>query len=236
MKICALTFIAVAFSSILITAGTHIGIPPAKQVAKFERYDLDSGREWQQVTKSDGEIVLGCLHNVESFKSWGSTIPSNIVAQPMRTSLGFRMTTISGKTNLLYFSSGGELLNFPATGLLVIPELNRERLSDIFSNWQKIDQTRIASQPLPCEYRIGSANDGGTLSGIARLFYGDATKWQAIYEVNKSLVRDPNRIYAGTVITIPKLKEGSNKSGAANGNQPLRSETNSTSSAAGSRR
>ena len=36
----------------------------------------------------------------------------------------------------------------------------------------------ILSAPKPCVYKMGTMNDTGTLSGVARLFYGDASKWR----------------------------------------------------------
>lgn len=44
---------------------------------------------------------------------------------------------------------------------------------------------------------------GDNLSKIAKSVYGDATKWKTIYEANKSIIKDPNLIYIGQVLTIP---------------------------------
>jgi hypothetical protein len=238
MKTRSLTsYVAVTLCLILITIEAYAGIPSADQVAKYERFDAERG--WQEVTQAEGKIILGCLRNIDSFASWGSTVPSNIVAQPIRTDLGFRITRTSGSTNLMHFSSRGELLHYPdhcdKKGLLVLPEEGRMRLAQLFAQWREQEHARIVSQPLPCKYRIGSASDGGTLLGIARLFYGDTTKWKIIYEANKSTIRNPNVIYDGTVITIPKLIVASNKKDASTGDLPIRSNTNRTSSAKGSR-
>ena len=45
---------------------------------------------------------------------------------------------------------------------------------------------------------------GDTLWGIARRFYGDGSKCYVIYNANTGVIKNPNLIYAGTVITIPK--------------------------------
>ncbi|MCL2104465.1 MAG: hypothetical protein FWH21_05350 [Kiritimatiellaeota bacterium] len=60
---------------------------------------------------------------------------------------------------------------------------------------------------LPCQYRVGSTEGGDTLSGIAKIFYGDASKWPAIHEANKALIKNPDVIRDGMLITIPKLGE-----------------------------
>lgn len=44
---------------------------------------------------------------------------------------------------------------------------------------------------------------GDTLSGIADTFYGDATKWPTIHQVNQHQVPDPDLIFPGQVLQIP---------------------------------
>jgi len=45
---------------------------------------------------------------------------------------------------------------------------------------------------------------GDTLSSIATKYYGDASKWQMIYEANRYQIQDPNRIVVGQVLRIPQ--------------------------------
>lgn len=44
---------------------------------------------------------------------------------------------------------------------------------------------------------------GDTLWAIAKKFYGDGAKYTAIYNANKSKIKNPNLIYPGQVLTIP---------------------------------
>lgn len=46
---------------------------------------------------------------------------------------------------------------------------------------------------------------GDTLSAIAKKFYGDANKYQAIFEANKPMLKDPDKIYPGQSLRIPPL-------------------------------
>ena len=55
----------------------------------------------------------------------------------------------------------------------------------------------------PCRYEIGSADDGGTLSGVARLFYGDATRYNEIFEANRDILKSPDVVRKGMVLAIP---------------------------------
>jgi len=45
---------------------------------------------------------------------------------------------------------------------------------------------------------------GDTLSAIAKQFYGDANKYQAIFEANREVIKDANLIFPGQKIRIPK--------------------------------
>ena len=45
---------------------------------------------------------------------------------------------------------------------------------------------------------------GDTLSGIAFRYYGHASEWHGLYRVNQSKISDPNLIYVGQVLDVPK--------------------------------
>ncbi len=44
---------------------------------------------------------------------------------------------------------------------------------------------------------------GDSLATIAKLFYGDASLWQPIWEANKMRLQNPSMIAVGQVLTIP---------------------------------
>ena len=44
---------------------------------------------------------------------------------------------------------------------------------------------------------------GDTLSKIAKQHYGDANKWRKIFEANRDVIKDPDRISPGQVFKIP---------------------------------
>ena len=44
---------------------------------------------------------------------------------------------------------------------------------------------------------------GDTLSKISKQFYGDANKYQQIFEANKPMLSSPDKIYPGQVLRIP---------------------------------
>lgn len=46
---------------------------------------------------------------------------------------------------------------------------------------------------------------GDTLSAIAKKYYGNANKYNIIFEANRPMLSDPNRIYPGQKLRIPPL-------------------------------
>jgi nucleoid-associated protein YgaU len=44
---------------------------------------------------------------------------------------------------------------------------------------------------------------GDTLGGIAKQFYGKASKYMRIFEANRDIIDDPDKIYPGQKIRIP---------------------------------
>src|SRR5690606_16607615 len=52
--------------------------------------------------------------------------------------------------------------------------------------------------------RTYTVQKGDTLSAIAKAMYGDASKYPRIFEANKPMLKDPDRIYPGQVLRIPQ--------------------------------
>lgn len=49
-----------------------------------------------------------------------------------------------------------------------------------------------------------TVESGDTLGAIARRFYGNAGKYMVIFEANRPMLEDPDRIYPGQVLRIPE--------------------------------
>ncbi len=53
------------------------------------------------------------------------------------------------------------------------------------------------------EAQFYTVKKGDTLSGIAKQFYGDASKYNTIFEANKPMLSHPDKIYPGQSLRIP---------------------------------
>jgi nucleoid-associated protein YgaU len=49
-----------------------------------------------------------------------------------------------------------------------------------------------------------TVESGDTLGAIAKRFYGNAGKYMTIFEANRPMLEDPNKIYPGQVLRIPQ--------------------------------
>ncbi len=49
-----------------------------------------------------------------------------------------------------------------------------------------------------------TVESGDTLGAIAKRFYGSAGKYMIIFEANRPMLEDPNKIYPGQVLRIPQ--------------------------------
>ena len=54
-------------------------------------------------------------------------------------------------------------------------------------------------------YGIHEVQSGYSLSKIAKLAYGDANKYNKIFEANRDILSDPDKIQPGQKLTIPNL-------------------------------
>lgn len=55
------------------------------------------------------------------------------------------------------------------------------------------------------EAKFHTVVSGDSLSKIAKEYYGDAMKYPVIFEANKPMLSDPDKIYPGQVLRIPHL-------------------------------
>ena len=53
--------------------------------------------------------------------------------------------------------------------------------------------------------KIYEVVSGDSLSKIAKREYGNANEWKRIYEANKDIIKDPDKIYPGQKLKIPPL-------------------------------
>jgi Tfp pilus assembly protein FimV len=78
-------------------------------------------------------------------------------------------------------------VNVPASAIAVVRQIRTDALI-------------THDQPASRSYTV---QPGDTLSSIAQRFYGNAADWTWIYDANESVIRNPNMIYVGQVLSLP---------------------------------
>lgn len=118
------------------------------------------------------------------------------------------MSTLTAQSNrFLYTVQPGDSLSSIARrfygigrGWGAIYEVNRGVIGD------DPDRLSIGLELVipPVDFRAYTVQAGDTLSAIAYRFYGDAERWNLIYETNRRVIGDdPNQIHPGLELIIP---------------------------------
>jgi len=69
-----------------------------------------------------------------------------------------------------------------------------------------VEDHLVVDKPEP-EATFYEVKSGDSLSKIAKEVYGNAMKYDVIFEANKPMLKDPNKIYPGQVLRIPPLEQ-----------------------------
>ena len=69
----------------------------------------------------------------------------------------------------------------------------------------QVDAPAAAAAAAPGESTFYTVKSGDTLGKIAQEHYGSAGKYTAIFEANKPMLKDPDKIYPGQSLRIPAL-------------------------------
>ena len=67
----------------------------------------------------------------------------------------------------------------------------------------QVDDQMEAKESAP-EAQFYTVKSGDTLSKIAKSFYGSAGKYPVIFEANRPMLTDPDKIYPGQTLRIPR--------------------------------
>ena len=71
------------------------------------------------------------------------------------------------------------------------------------ANVSGVDNNLVA--PAAAEAQYHDVVRGDTLSAISKKYYGDANKYNVIFEANKPMLSHPDKIYPGQKLRIPAL-------------------------------
>jgi nucleoid-associated protein YgaU len=181
-------------------------IPRTNEVGHYEREQPVF--QSKQISKERGDALLSALdggRQIQEIGSWrlAGEPPGCILPVPAHHWVS--ITRTNGSAYRIGVSFEGSLVYLPE-GLFEVREAAYKLVAKAVSQLDDDLRGEIMRAPKPVAYTVGIVDDGGTLSGIARLFYGDGSKWSQIYEANRKTIKNPDVINGGMKLTIPKLK------------------------------
>ncbi len=96
----------------------------------------------------------------------------------------------------------GDCVNQATRDSAVLMVGNIKGVEKVVADDLRVDPPKEKAPPEPNVefYEIVS---GDTLGGIAKKYYGKASAYTRIFEANKDIISDPNKIYPGQKIRIP---------------------------------
>lgn len=184
-------------------------IPLTNQVVRYER--VQPVFKSKQIPREQGDALLTLLDGGRATDRWmkNGFPPGVVCVLPVPAHLWMTVILTNGMTYRIGLSRDGGLLHLPE-GLYEVTDAASKPMARLMIELEADLRREIVSAPRPCVYKIGTVDDGGTLSGVASLFYGDATKWPRIYEANRAVLKNPHQITGSQItgserLTIPKL-------------------------------
>jgi nucleoid-associated protein YgaU len=155
------------------------------------QFVMDAGEKLLGLGKESGEKLLGL--------GKGSREESN---REMAQALSRVVQDLGLKVEDLNISYNKGLATVEGTAP---SQMEREKIVLVVGNTQGVaqvdDQLKVET-PEP-EAVMYTVQKGDSLSKIAKAHYGDAMKYPAIFEANKPMLKDPDKIYPGQTLRIP---------------------------------
>lgn len=89
-----------------------------------------------------------------------------------------------------------------------LDQANREKIILVIGNSEGISQVddRMDVENTEPEAVFHTVERGDTLSKISKEHYGDPNQYPLIFEANKPMLQDPDKIYPGQVLRIPPME------------------------------
>lgn len=98
----------------------------------------------------------------------------------------------------------GSVDNINEKNKVIVTAGNIEGIAKV-DDWLVVRNPPVVTPPPP-EKQYYTVKKGDYLSKIAKQVYGDAKKYNVIFEANKPMLKDPDLIYPGQVLVIPPLQ------------------------------
>ncbi len=149
--------------------------------------------------KEAGEKLFGGKKQEETRKP-GEDAERAAMLTDLVSTLGLKIQNLRIDVNESLATIRGTALSQP----------DREKAVLVVGNTQgiaRVDDQMLLEQTVPePPATMYTVKSGDSLSKIAKAHYGNASKYMTIFEANRPMLKDPNKIYPGQVLRIPRLE------------------------------
>lgn len=142
--------------------------------------------------KTAGASILGVDHELNNRQVEKKIV--NFVSNDLQ--LAIRDFNVDVQDDTAYLT--GEAGNSEQREKLILAVGNIEGIAQV--NDDAMTTFKVSS----VEPRFYTVQKGDTLSKIAKTYYNDPMKYTQIFEANKPMLADPDKIYPGQTLRIPK--------------------------------
>lgn len=98
----------------------------------------------------------------------------------------------------------GECINQATKDMAVLMAGNMKGVEKVVADDLRVAEPKEEKKPEPePRFEFYTIASGDTLSKIAQQYYGKAGEYMRIFEANRGLISDPDKIYPGQKIRIP---------------------------------
>ncbi|HSN72826.1 MAG TPA: peptidoglycan-binding protein LysM [Steroidobacteraceae bacterium] len=107
-----------------------------------------------------------------------------------------------------FVTLNGECTNKEAFQKCVLMAGNVEGVKDVYATGLQAyvpPEAKAEAAPPEPEEEFYVIERGDSLWKIAKKYYSDGNKWPQLFEANKEVILDPDKIFPGQKIRIPKL-------------------------------
>ena len=118
--------------------------------------------------------------------------------------LGDRVENLSVKYDDGAVTLGGQVDTQATKEKVVLLAGNVKGVAKVNDAGLTVKPAPVAEAPPEPEFTFYTIVSGDSLSKIAKKYYGDAMKWKTLFEENKEIIQNPDLIYPGQVIRVPK--------------------------------
>ena len=155
---------------------------------------------------SVGEKLAGAPDDKAAEQTWRQAALKNVPAK-----LGLPVTDFGVALNQEVAVLTGEVPSREVEEKIVLAIGNTAGVGSVDDRLQVVASTAPATSPsAPAAAAPAAApsvfytvKKGDNLSTIAKEQYGNASKYMVIFEANKPMLKDPDKIYVGQVLRIP---------------------------------